>query len=95
MLFLVQRVADSQHILDCGTFQSRAPGDLEISAAVSFRGLAIAFGDVQRDGLARTQPLISGVSMDPGQVICLGEDPGDILNGQAVDVESFVSECSS
>lgn len=56
-LMLVQTLAHDQDILNHGTLQDRTAGNLEISSSIRLSGLAISFGDIQRNRLACPQPL--------------------------------------
>ena len=92
VLVLLQGIANPQHILNRRTFQRRPAGDLKIAAPVGFGGLAVPLGDIQRDRLARSQPLVPGMAMNSGQFNGLRENLGDVVNRETGDIKFFVSE---
>ena len=56
-------MADKADIVNRGTFERRAAGNLEEPVFVLHALLAISLGDLQRDGLRCSQPLVSEVPL--------------------------------
>ena len=92
VLVLLQGIANPQHILNRRTSQGRPAGDLEIASPVGFGGLAVPVGDIQRDRLARSQPLVTGMAMNSGHFNGLRENPGDVVNRETADIKFFVPD---
>ena len=89
---IVKSTGCGQHILDRGTFERRTASDVEKSVAVLKGPFAVALGDVQRDRLGGTEPLVTGVAMDAGKRFGVGELGRNIVDGETVNIESVVVE---
>ena len=54
--------------------------------------LSVAFRDVQRNRLSRTQPLISGRSIDPSKSFRDPVRKRDVVNRETINIEFLVIE---
>lgn len=78
--------------MDRSTFECRAASDLEESILVLEALFTVALGDVQRNRLGPSQPLVTGRSIHSGQS---GGDvvrKRNLLNRKTINVQTFVVE---
>lgn len=59
---------------------------------IRLRSLSVSFSDMQRNGLGCLQPLVLRKAMDTIQFPGILEHPGNLVDGQAVNVRLFVSQ---
>ena len=86
-----KRPADLQDILNGSALQRRTACDLEIAPPITVGGLAVAFGNIQRDRLLSTQKLVLGVAM-PLWPFAESVGPAHRLDRCAVYIQFLVSE---
>jgi len=79
-----------KYVLDRSTFERRATCDVEEPVPIFEAAFAIALGDVQRNRLGGTKPLISGVAADAVERLGVAEGRGDVVDGEPVNVEAIV-----
>ena len=68
-----QCVGRGKYVLNRGTFEGRTVSDVEKPIAIFQPAPAIGLGDIQRDRLTGTEPLVVGVTMDAIKQLCGGE----------------------
>ena len=60
---IVNAVRRSEHVLNCRAFQCRSASDVEKAIAIFEAAFPVPFGNVQRNRLSGTKPLITGMTM--------------------------------
>jgi hypothetical protein len=78
--FRVNRTRRFEYIMNRGTLQSRPTGDLEESILILETLLSVPLGNIQRNRLRRTQPLVSSMAIDARQGFRDAKRRGDVLD---------------
>lgn len=78
--FFVNRIADTQYIVNRSAFQCRSASNLKKPVFIFKALLAITFRDVQWNRLRSTKPLIASMSIYTAERPCDPIREGSVLN---------------
>ena len=71
--FISQTFDGRENVLDRGTFECRPTSDVKKPTAIFEASFAVALGNVQRNRLSGTKPLVTRVTMSTVQILGDGE----------------------
>jgi len=87
---ILNRIANPQHVMNRRKFQGRPASDLTKTVLVLETLLSIALGDVQRNRLSRTQPLITSMSIRPAKRLGDRIRKRHVNDREPINLESFM-----
>ena len=87
---MIDSIGRSKNIRNWSTFQRRTASNIEKAITIFETSLAVAVGNVRRNRLCRTNPLVASITMNAVDILRDRERESDLIDREATIIQSIV-----
>ncbi len=90
MRFIIDSIGRSKNILNRGAFQGRTTSHIEKTISIFETSLPVTLGNIQRNRLCRSKPLVARMMMKAPKILRYSERGSDINDREAINIQPIV-----